>query len=121
MTSPIPDVLDVGRRVARTVVQAALAVVTLAPIYPLIVAAIGVPKDSNVGVWIAASVAWVATAAGIISRVMAVPAVNSMLGKLSGHSGDFIPDAAFVEPSTETQLFRTIDINAGEFIGDPAH
>jgi hypothetical protein len=43
------------------------------------------------------------------------------LGSSSGHSGDFIPDAAFVEPTTETTILRTITTNAGEFIGDPAH
>lgn len=123
MSNPIPEILDTGRRVARTVVQVAVAVVSIAPVYPFIVAALGAPRDSNVGLWLAASVTWVGTVAGIISRVMAIPAVNDLLGHvgLAGHSGT-IPTAAVVaEPTTDTTILRLSELNGGEFIGDPAH
>jgi hypothetical protein len=88
MSNPIPQVIDTGRRVARTVVQVALAFASFAPVYPLIVAAIKAPDGSNLALWLAASATWVATIAGVISRIMAIPTVNSLLEKvnLAGHS-----------------------------------
>lgn len=116
------EILDRGRRVARTIIQAAGAFLTLAPAYPALVAAIGAPKDSNVGVWLAASAVWVGTIAGIIARIMAIPAVNDLLAKvgLAGHSGATVPTVV-VEPPTETTILRAIKDNGGEFLGDPAH
>lgn len=125
MTSPIPDVLDTGRRVARTAVQAGLAVftgaATLAAVYQLLIPVIGTPTRATLIPWLTAAAIAIGSNAALLARIMAIPAINTVLGRLSGHSGDFIPDSAFVEPSTETQIFRTIDLNAGEFIGDPAH
>jgi hypothetical protein len=122
MSNPIPQILDTGRRVARTVVQVALAIVSIAPVWPLIVHAIGNPGNGNIAVWLAASVTWVGTVAGIISRVMAVPAVNDLLARvgLAGHSGN-LPTVGATEPTTETTILRAIKDNGGEFIGDPAH
>jgi hypothetical protein len=123
MSNPIPEILDTGKRVARTVVQAALAFVSLAPIYPIVVHAIGAPASTNAGAWLAASVVWVGTVAGAISRIMAIPAVNDLLAHvgLAGHSGAVPVAAVVAEPTTDTTILRLSELNGGEFIGDPAH
>lgn len=89
----IPQVYDAGRRAARTFIQVLLAFPSFALIYPAIVAAFGVPTSSRIGIYLAASVLWVAGAAAVISRLMAIPAVNALLGriKLDGHSGAATP------------------------------
>jgi hypothetical protein len=109
--------------VARTVVQAALAFVSLAPIYPIVVHAIGAPASTNAGAWLAASVVWVGTVAGAISRIMAIPAINDLLAHvgLAGHSGAVPVAAVVAEPTTDTTILRLSELNGGEFIGDPAH
>jgi hypothetical protein len=86
----IPQIFDPWKRFARTIIQVVLGFVTVAPLVPLIIAAIGAPEGSNVAVWLAAVGVWVSTVAGVISRVMAIPAVNSLLARinLDGHSGE---------------------------------
>jgi len=116
-----PQILDTARRVARTIIQVALAFGTVAAIYPLIVNAIGAPAGSNVALWLATIGTWVTTAAAIIARIMAIPAVNSLLAglRLAGHSG--VTALTFEEPSTATSLVRVQSANSGEFTGTPAH
>lgn len=115
-------IADVWHRVWRTVVQAALAFLTFAPVYPLVVEAVGAPADSTLGVWLAVVGVWVATVAGVITRLMAIPALNRAAAKvrLDGHSGT----AVAVEESegggqTWTSIIRVQD-GGGEFTGDPA-
>lgn len=117
----LAPIVDTARRVARTVVQVALAFGTVAAIYPLIVTAIGAPAGSNVALWLATIGTWVATISGIISRIMAIPAVNGFLAPLglTGHSGAKAPQ--FVEPPTATTLVKLQQVNGGEFTGTPAH
>lgn len=88
-TSPTPQIADTAARFFRTVIQAALAVVSFAPVYPLIVSAIHAPAGSKAAALLTVAGVWISAAAGIISRLMAIPAVNTVLGKikLAGHSG----------------------------------
>lgn len=89
----IPQVYDPLQRALRTALQVLLAFPSFALIYPAIVAAFGVPNTSRLGIYLTASVLWVAGAAAVISRLMAIPAVNDLLAKvkLAGHSGEAEP------------------------------
>lgn len=101
----IPQVLDPFVRTVRTGIQVLLAFATIAPVVPLIVAAIHADDGSQTAIVLGAVAAWVTTAAGIIARIMAIPLVNQLLGKLglSGHSGVFVPGG-----DTFTQFVPTI-------------
>lgn len=94
MNSTIPQVLDPFVRALRTGLQVLLALASLlavlATIWPQIVTAIRADDTSTVGIFLTASVVWITTAAGIAARIMAIPGVNLLLGKigLAGHSGD---------------------------------
>jgi len=122
MNNVVPQVFDTARRVARTVIQAGLAIVSFAPIYPLIVGAIGAPKGSNLAGWLAASVVWVGSIAGAISRIMAIPAVNNLLApvKLAAHSGTTLPGDSY---TTALPILTGITSSNGssEYSGDAAH
>lgn len=89
----IPQIYDTARRVIRTVIQTIPGVIALAALYPLVVDAIGLPRDSNVGLWLAGSVTVVAGIAAALTRIMAIPGVNDALAKvkLAGHSGTIAP------------------------------
>lgn len=89
----IPQIYDTARRVLRTIIQTIPGVIALAALYPVVVDAIGLPKDSNVGLWLAGSVTVVAGVAAALTRVMAIPTVNDFLAKvkLAGHSGNITP------------------------------
>jgi hypothetical protein len=101
----IPQVLDPVVRVLRTVIQVLIAFVSLAPILPLIVSAIGAPAGSQYGVTLTAAAVWVAGVAAAISRIMAIPAVNALLGRigLAGHSGVYTGDG-----DTQTRFVPTV-------------
>lgn len=114
----IPDIADKARRAVRTGIQVALAFGTFAAVYPLIIEAVGAPANSTLGVWLGATVTWVTVAAGIISRIMSIPAVNDVLAKLrlAGHSGEAATDDAPVtelSDSPSTVLINTIPADSG--------
>jgi hypothetical protein len=90
-TNTIPQVLDPFVRTVRTGIQVLAAFVTIAPAVPVIVATIHADDGSRVGIVLAAAAVWVTTAAGVIARIMAIPAVNDLLAhwNLAGHSGEY--------------------------------
>jgi hypothetical protein len=115
----IPQIYDTFHRVIRTVIQTIPGVIALAALYPLVVDAIGLPKDSNVGLWLAGSVTVVAGIAAALTRVMAIPAVNTFLAKirLDGHSGEVIPGDTY---TSMIAVQRPAD-TAGEYDDEAAH
>lgn len=83
-----------GQRVLRTVVQVGIpAFITFAAVLPSIIAALGLPVDSGLYLWLLAAAAVVTAVAGALSRVMAIPAVNEWLTKIGLGS---VPKAAAV-------------------------
>lgn len=84
------QILDSGRRAARTAIQAILAFLTLAPVYLTLASLVHAPDGSNLAIYVATSIAWVGAVSASLAKVMALPAVNDLLAKigLDGHSGD---------------------------------
>lgn len=76
MSAHRSPVLDPWQRIARTALQVAGAILTLAPVYPAIRSAIEGPLAD------AASAGWVVTVAAIIAGLMSIPAVNGLLAKI---------------------------------------
>jgi hypothetical protein len=70
-------VVDPWQRIGRTVLQVAGAIITLAPVYPAITAAIAGPLAQ------AASAGWVVTVAAIIAGLMSIPRVNALLSRVN--------------------------------------
>lgn len=69
-------VVDPWQRIGRTALQVAGAVVTLAPVYPAIRAAVTGPLAQ------AASAGWIVTVAAIIAGLMSIPRVNALLSRI---------------------------------------
>lgn len=79
----VQDIWYQGQRVIRTVIQVGIpAFITFAAVLPLIIDALGLPLDSGVYLWLVAAAAIVTAVAGALSRVMAIPAVNTWLTKI---------------------------------------
>lgn len=78
MTSPqhAAPIADRWQRLGRTAIQIGAAVVTLAPAYPAIRAAVEEPLAN------AAAVGWIGTGALIVSGLMSIPRVNALLSRL---------------------------------------
>jgi hypothetical protein len=66
--NPAPQIADTARRVVRTVIEVAGGVVVFSSVYPYIVEALGIPKDSNFGAWLASSVVVVGSVAAAITQ-----------------------------------------------------
>lgn len=77
--STLPPIADKGRRVLRTVVQTALAFVSLAAYVPVIEPLFGAPHSSNLAEYAAGAGVWITGTAAIITGVMAIPAVDRRL------------------------------------------
>lgn len=72
-----------GQRVLRTLVQVGIpAFITFAAVLPTIINAVGLPLDSGVYLWLIGAAAIVTAVAGALSRIMAIPAVNTWLTKI---------------------------------------
>lgn len=116
--NPIPQIYDTARRVVRTVIQSVPGVLVIAALYPSVVNAIGIPKDSNLGLWLAGSVVVVGGVAAAITRVMAIPGINAWLAKirLAGHSGN-------LEAQDSWTRFVPVQqpVSSGEDASDGAH
>jgi hypothetical protein len=102
VTTTIPQVSDPWKRVARSVVQVVLAFLSFAAVFPAIVAAVGVPHGSNVAVWLATAATWVTIVSGALTRIMAIPAVNTLLTQigLGGHSGNVVANDSWTTKLT---------------------
>jgi predicted naringenin-chalcone synthase len=90
MTTPTPDakkralaIWYVAQRVLRTIVQVGIpAFLTFALVLPQIIEALGLPADSRLRLWLLAVAAIVTAVAAALTRLMAIPAVNSWLTKI---------------------------------------
>ncbi|NII42101.1 hypothetical protein E9228_002759 [Curtobacterium flaccumfaciens] len=71
------------QRVLRTIVQVGIpAFLTFAGVLPTIIAALGLPVDGKVYLWLVSAAAVVTAVAAGLSRVMAIPTVNEWLTKI---------------------------------------
>lgn len=92
----IPDIWYKTQRVLRTIVAVGIpAFLTFALVLPQIIAALGLPVDSELYMWLIAVAGGVTAVAGAITRIMAIPKVNEWLTKIGLGS---VPKSA-VEPS----------------------
>lgn len=84
-TTTAPEIWYVSKRVLRTLVQVGIpAFLGFALVLPQIIDAAGIPVNTKVyGILIAAAGVVTAVATGL-SRVMAIPAVNTFLAKYLG-------------------------------------
>lgn len=79
----VQDIWYQGQRVLRTIVQVGIpAFLTFAGVLPVIIDAVGLPLDSGVYLWLIGAAAVVTAVAGALSRIMAIPAVNTWLTKI---------------------------------------
>lgn len=68
------------QRVLRTIVQTAIpSFITFALVLPQIIAALGLPMESDLYLWLIGLAAGVTAVAAALARVMAIPAVNDFL------------------------------------------
>ncbi len=75
-----PDIWYKTQRVFRTLVQVGIpAFLTFAGVLPVIINALGLPVDGPLYLWLIAAAGVVTAIAGALSRVMAIPAVNTWL------------------------------------------
>lgn len=82
-TPTVQDIWYKSQRVLRTVVQVGIpAFLTFALVLPQIIAALGLPVDGPVYLWLIGAAGVVTAVAGALSRVMAIPAVNTWLTKI---------------------------------------
>ena len=69
-----------AQRVLRTIVQVGIpAFLTFAGVLPTVIAALGLPVDGRVYLWLVSAAAVVTAVAAGLSRVMAIPTVNEWL------------------------------------------
>lgn len=79
----VPDIWYKSKRVLRTLVQVGIpAFLTFALVLPQIIAALGLPVDGPVYLWLIGAAGVVTAVAGALARVMAIPAVNAWLTKI---------------------------------------
>ena len=75
----IQDIWYKGKRVIRTLFQVAAGFIVSAPTVIQIIAAIGADPSTHLGMTLAAIGAATTTIAGVLARIMAVPAINQWL------------------------------------------
>lgn len=86
-TIVVQDIWYPVQRVIRTIIQVGIpAFLTFALVLPQIIAALGLPLDSAVYLWLVGAAAVVTAIAAALSRIMAIPAVNTWLTKISAGS-----------------------------------
>jgi Sec-independent protein secretion pathway component TatC len=89
MSNPIPQVIDTGRRVARTVIQVGIpAFLALAAGLPVLLAQAKVFVSPNLYAALVGIAAAITAIAALLTRIMAIPKVNEFLElvNLAGHS-----------------------------------
>jgi hypothetical protein len=80
MTTTAIDIWYKAQRVLRTIVQVGIpAFLTFALVLPQIIEALGLPVDSELRLWLLGVAAIVTAVAAALTRIMAIPAVNSWL------------------------------------------
>jgi predicted naringenin-chalcone synthase len=82
-TTNVQDIWFKTQRVLRTIVAVGIpAFISLALVLPQIIEALGLPLTSELYAWLVGVAAGVTAVAGAITRVMAIPAVNSWLVRI---------------------------------------
>lgn len=82
-TAKVQDIWFKSQRVLRTIVQVGIpSFIAFATVLPSVIDALGLPVDAEVRLWLLAVAAGVTAVAAALSRVMAIPAVNSWLTKV---------------------------------------
>lgn len=82
-STDVQDIWFKSQRVLRTIVQVGIPTfTTFAAVLPQIIDALGLPVDAEIRLWLLAVAAGVTAVAAALSRVMAIPAVNSWLVKI---------------------------------------
>lgn len=90
--SHTPKILDTWKRVARTAIQTGIpAFIAFAAAVPKLLELAHVYVSPTLYAALVGLAGAVAVAASVLTRIMAIPAVNSFLGTigLAGHSGTF--------------------------------
>lgn len=83
MALEVPEIWYKTQRVLRTAVQVGIpAFLSLALVIPQIIEALGLPVDSELRLWLVAVAAGITAVAAAITRIMAIPAVNTWLTRL---------------------------------------
>lgn len=78
--SAVPGIWYKTQRVLRTAVQVGIpAFLTFALVLPQIIGALGLPVDGPVYLWLVGAAGVVTAVATALSRIMAIPAVNTWL------------------------------------------
>lgn len=76
----VQEIWFASQRVLRTIVQVGIpAFVTFAGVLPTIIGALGLPVDGKVYLWLVSTAAALTAVAAALTRVMAIPAVNTWL------------------------------------------
>jgi hypothetical protein len=92
MSSPaIPQIFDTGKRVARTLIQVGIPTfIAFAAVVPVLLQQAHVLLKPELYAALLGVAGIITAAAGTLTRVMAIPAVNSLLARinLDGHSGE---------------------------------
>lgn len=93
--TPVEDIWYKSQRVLRTLVQVGIpSFLTFALVLPQIIAALGLPVDSALYLWLIGAAGVVTAVATALSRVMAIPTVNAWLVKIGlGSVPKNAPDA----------------------------
>lgn len=80
MATEAPDIWYKGKRVLRTIVQVGIPTfLAVALVIPQIIEALGLPVDSEIRLWLVAVAGGITAVAAALTRVMAIPAVNTWL------------------------------------------
>lgn len=105
-TLKVPEIWYKGKRVLRTIVQTAIpAFLTFALVLPQIIAALGLPVESDLYLWLIGLAAGVTAVAAAITRIMAIPAVNDFLVKIGLGS---VPKDALVPVADTTGAVHVV-------------
>ncbi len=84
--STVPDIWFKAKRVARTVLQVVVTFVglwgTIAVVAPQVLTELAKILPGSWVVWLAGALAFVGVVAGVLARIMAIPAVNAFLVKI---------------------------------------
>lgn len=98
----VEDIWYKSQRVWRTLVQVGIpAFLGFALVLPQIIAALGLPVDSALYLWLIGAAGVVTAVAAGLSRVMAIPAVNAWLTKVGLGS---VPKAAAQAAATAPNM-----------------
>lgn len=118
-TETVPPIWYKAKRVIRTVLAVLIAIIigigsvlaTMAVVAPQILDELAAVLPPEVYAWLAGAVAFIVTLAGVVTRIMAIPAVNAFLTKFGAGSvpaaaleggGEVTPDVKAIAAASKT-------------------